>query len=138
MPYGASSISTKQEGWSQRSGRGHQRRWSWSRVPPCGVLSEVRGTTGRRNVLDAEQSIIFGNALTTSRSTSLDLTSAEGNDEVSDDGVFSFTRSVRNHDAPTIRLRQLSTMGTPFSSRSHFSDGWKPTPGWTQRWSRSG
>ena len=77
----------------------------------------MRGETGRWNVLDAEESIIFGNALTASRSTSLDLTSAEGNDEVGDDGVLSFTRSVRNHDTPPIRLGQLSTVGTPFSSR---------------------
>jgi len=75
------------------------------------------------NVLDAEESIIFGNTLTAGRSTSLDLTGAKGNDEVGDDGVLGLTRPVRNHDTPTVRLRQLSTVKTPFSSRSRFPVG---------------
>ena len=36
------SISTKPEGLGQHSGRGHQRSWSWSQVPPWITLSKVR------------------------------------------------------------------------------------------------
>jgi hypothetical protein len=89
------------------------------------MLSKARGETKCWNVLDAEQSIILGNTLTTSRSTSLDLSSAEGNDEVGDDGVLGLTRSVRDHDTPTVGLRQLSTVKIPFSSRVRFPGGRK-------------
>ena len=65
----------------------------------------MRGETERRNVLDAEQSIILGNTLTTGRSTGLNLTSAEGNDEVSDDSVLGLTGPVRDHHTPAVRLR---------------------------------
>lgn len=100
-----SSISTELVGWGQRSGRGHQRSWSWNRVPPWSVLSKVRVETEYWNVLDAEESIIFGDTLTTSRSTGLDLAGTEGNDEVSNYSVLGLTRPVRDHHAPTVGLR---------------------------------
>jgi len=83
-------------------------------------VSKAREETKSWNALYAEQSIVFGNTLTTSRSTSLDLTSAKGNDEIGDNGVLSLTRSVRDHDTPTVGLRQLSTVTISFSSRGFF------------------
>jgi len=78
----------------------------------AGTQAAVTGVTtvGTEFLLDAKQSIILGNALTTSRSTSLDLTGTEGNDKVGNDRVLCLTRSVRDHDTPVVRLRQLSSL----------------------------
>ena len=76
-----------------------------------------------RDALNAEQSIVFGDTLTTSGGTSFDLSRAEGNDEVSDDRVLCLARSVRDHDTPAVTLRELSTVKIPFSSRIRFHVG---------------
>ena len=86
-------------------------------------MSKVWGETKYWNVLDAEQSIVLGNTLTTSRSASLDLPGAESNGKVGNDSVLGLTRSVRDHDTPTVGLRQLSAVKIPFSLRIRFPDG---------------
>jgi hypothetical protein len=61
------------------------------------------------NALNAEESVVLGNTLTSGRSTSLDLANTESDSEVSNDGVLSLSTAVRDHDTPAIRLRELST-----------------------------
>lgn len=63
-----------------------------------------------RNVLDAEKSIVLGDTLAARRSTRLNLADAQGDDQIGDKGVLSFTRSVRDHDAPSVALSELSTV----------------------------
>ena len=101
-------------------------------------MNERRGETRSWDALDAEESIVLSNTFTTSGGTSLDLSSAEGNDEISDDGVLGLTGSVRDHDTPAIRLRQLSTVKPHFRLRVHSTNGQKPTPEWIQRSFRFG
>lgn len=56
---------------------------------------------------NADELVVLASAFTTARSTSLDLTTTETNDEVSDVDVFSFTRAVRDHDGPATSLAGL-------------------------------
>ena len=60
--------------------------------------------------LDAKKSVVLGDTLATGRRTGLDLTDTKSNNEVRNDRVLSLTRAVRDHDAPAVRLRELSTM----------------------------
>ena len=73
------------------------------------------------NALDAEESVVFGNTLTTSRGTSLDLPSTKSDYEIGDDGVLGLTGSVRDHNTPVAGRRELSTV-VSFSPRSCFSN----------------
>ena len=60
--------------------------------------------------LDAEQLVVLRHTLRASRSTSLDLSGTQSDNEVGDDGVLSLTAAVRDHDTPAIRLCQLRTV----------------------------
>jgi len=56
---------------------------------------------------------VLGNTLATSRGTRLDLTRTEGDNQVSDDGVFRLTRSMGDHHTPAVTLRKLGTASHP-------------------------
>lgn len=66
----------------------------------------------KRDVLDAKKSIVLGDTLAASGSTSLDLTNTEGDDEVGNNSVLSLTATVGDHDTPTIRLSKLRTVSS--------------------------
>ena len=63
-----------------------------------------------RHVLDAEEGVVLGNTLRTSRSTGLDLSDAKSDDQVSNECVLGFTTTVGNHDTPAVGLRELGTV----------------------------
>eukprot|EP01084_Bolivina_argentea_P292679 503225_1 len=58
-------------------------------------------------LLDAQELVVLGSALATAGGTGLDLTAAQGDDEISDVGVLGLTRAVRDHDGPALGLAQL-------------------------------
>lgn len=62
-----------------------------------------------QDVLDAQQSVVLGDTLTACGGTSLDLARSKSDDKVSDEGVLGLSATVRNHDAPAVGLRELST-----------------------------
>lgn len=86
--------------------------------------------------LDTKQSVVLGNTFATRGSTSLDLTNTESDDEVGNDSVLRLTTSVRDHDAPTVRLGELSA--TPESVRKSQRALKRRTLGWIQRWYQFG
>ena len=61
-------------------------------------------------VLNAKERVVLRDTLATRGRASLDLTDAESDDEVRDHGVLGLARTVRDHDTPAVRLRELSTM----------------------------
>ena len=63
------------------------------------VGTSVDGLAAER-LLDAEDLVELGKTLRTGRSTSLDLASAETDDDVSNGDILSLTRTVGNHDTP--------------------------------------
>lgn len=73
-----------------------------------GVVTEL--------LLDTEDLVELGETLRTGRSTGLDLTSAETDDDVSDGNILSLTGAVGNHDTP------VSTEGV-LGSLNSLSDG---------------
>jgi hypothetical protein len=85
------------------------RRTSTGKLFSVKDINKENTSSKYSNVLDAEQCVIFGNTLASCGSTSLDLTNTKSNGKVSNDSVFSLTATMRDHDAPTIRLRELST-----------------------------
>ena len=58
-------------------------------------------------LLDTEKLVVLGDTLGTARSTSLDLTGAETDGEVGNVGGLGLTGTVRGHDTPAVRLREL-------------------------------
>ena len=67
-----------------------------------GVVAEL--------LLDAEDLVELGSALRAARGTSLDLTSAETNDNVSDGDILGLTGAVGDHDAPVGSVGVLSSL----------------------------
>ena len=51
-------------------------------------------------LLNAQQLIVLAQTLGAARGTSLDLTSFEADDKISNEGVFSLARAMRDHDTP--------------------------------------
>ena len=60
------------------------------------VLTSVDGVTLTEFFFDTEKLVILGKTFGTARSTSLDLTSTETNNEVSNSGILSFTFKESN------------------------------------------
>lgn len=58
-------------------------------------------------LLNTKDLVELGKALGTGRSTSLDLSGTESNDDVGDGHVLGLTRTVRDHDAPAGSVRVL-------------------------------
>ena len=76
--------------------------------------------------LDAKKSVVLGDTLATSRSTSLDLSNAKGNNKVGNDGVLRLTTTVRDHDTPAVRLCELRTvkgLGISEDSQQTYTSG---------------
>ena len=63
---------------------------------------------GAEIFFDSEDLVVLGESLGSARGTSLDLASLETDDQIGDEGVFSFARSVGDHDAPAGIHRHLS------------------------------
>mmetsp|Transcript_16004 Transcript_16004/g.36548 ORF Transcript_16004/g.36548 Transcript_16004/m.36548 type:complete len:126 (+) Transcript_16004:877-1254(+) len=59
-------------------------------------------------LLNTHELVVLSSPLSTARSSGLDLSSCEANNEVSNGGVLSLTRSVRDHDAPALFLAHLA------------------------------
>lgn len=72
------------------------------------VLTSVDGVTLTELFFDTEKLVILGKTFGTTRSTSLDLTSTETDNEISNGGILSFTGTVRDHDTPAGSLRVKS------------------------------
>lgn len=62
------------------------------------------------NILDAQKGVVLRDALAPCGCTSLDLADTESNGKVGDDSVLGLTTSVGDHDTPSIRLCELSTV----------------------------
>ena len=60
--------------------------------------------------LNAEEGVVLRDTLGPGGSTGLDLASAEGDDQVSNQSAFGLTAAVRDHDTPAVGLRELSTV----------------------------
>ena len=60
------------------------------------VLTSVDGVTLTELFFDTEKLVILGKTFGTTRSTSLDLTSTETDNEISNGGILSFTYKKRN------------------------------------------
>lgn len=91
-------------------------------------------------VLNAKQSIIFGNPFATSGGASFDLTETESNDKISNDSVLCFTTAVRDHDTPIVGLGELSTKRgiSVEESCEKGNDESLRTPEWIRKWFQSG
>lgn len=63
------------------------------------VLASVDSVVAQL-LLDTEDLVELGKTLGTGRSTSLDLTGAETNDNVGNGDILGLTGAVRNHDTP--------------------------------------
>jgi hypothetical protein len=63
------------------------------------------------DALNTKQRIVLRHTLRPCWCASLDLPCAERYDEVGNDGVLSLTAPVGDHDAPTVRLRELCAGG---------------------------
>jgi hypothetical protein len=74
------------------------------------VLTSVDGVTLTKFFLNTEKLVVLGKTLRTARSTSLDLTSTETDNEISNGGIFGFTGTVRDHDTPTGGLGVKSSL----------------------------
>jgi hypothetical protein len=59
---------------------------------------------------DSQQLVQLSQSFGSSWSTSLDLTSSQTDNQVSNESVFSFTRSVGNHNTPVGSERVLSSL----------------------------
>jgi hypothetical protein len=73
------------------------------------VVSSVDGVVTEL-LLDTEDLVELGKTLRSGRSTGLDLSSAETNDDVSNGDIFSLTRAVRDHDTPSGTKGVLSSL----------------------------
>ena len=69
-------------------------------------------------LLDTQKLVVLAKTLRAAWGTSLDLTSLQADDQISDKGVLSLARSVGNHDAPLGREGHLS--GLSFRCRLYF------------------
>lgn len=85
-------------------------------------------------LLDTKELVILGHALRTSRSASLDLASAERDDEVGDESVLGLTGAVGDHDTPTVTLAELSAMRVRCFRCVEFGIEWKGSR--TLEWTR--
>jgi len=59
---------------------------------------------------DTDESVVLGNTFGSARSTSLNFSYTQRDDEVRDGCIFGLTRSVGNHDTPSIGLSELSSL----------------------------
>ena len=75
-------------------------------------MSDKNDHKREKDALNAEKSVVLGDTLATSRSTSLDLSNAKGNNKVGNDGVLRLTTTVGDHDTPAVRLSKLRTIST--------------------------
>ena len=102
-------------------------------------ISERQKRATRKHVLNAEKLVVLGHTLATGRCTSLDLAGTKGDDEVGDDGVLGLAGTVRDHDTPAVRLRELGTEGLGELSAEIRDGTWRElTPEWTRRSCRFG
>lgn len=62
------------------------------------------------NVLNAEQCVVFGDTFASCWGTSLDLTNTKGDSKVGNDGIFSLTTAMGDHNTPAVGLGELSTV----------------------------
>lgn len=69
--------------------------------------SIVRMNEHTELLLDTEDLVELGETLRTSGGTSLDLSSSQTNDDVSDSDILSLTRAVGHHDTPSSTERIL-------------------------------
>ena len=76
----------------------------------CGFspVGTSKDGVGAEIFFDSENLVVLGESLGSARSASLDLASLETDDQIGDEGVFSFARSVGDHDAPAGIHRHLS------------------------------
>ena len=76
---------------------------------PLGVSESHAGEFGRaaQFLLDAQELVVLGGALATTRRARLDLTRAQTDGEIGNVVVLGFSRTVRGHDAPSILFGQL-------------------------------
>jgi hypothetical protein len=58
--------------------------------------------------LDSKDLVVLCKSIRSTRSTTLDLAGTKSDDEVSDEGVFCLSTSMRNHDAPTCLLGHVA------------------------------
>lgn len=79
------------------------------------------GDKEEKYLLDPKKSIVLGNTLATGGCTSLDLASSQCNNEVSDHGVLGLTRTMGDHDTPTVGLRELGTVKVIITSAHYAS-----------------
>jgi hypothetical protein len=64
------------------------------------VASGIRGVFSEL-FFDSKQLVVLGESLRSARSSSLDLQSSQSNSQVSNVGIFRFSRSVGGHHAPS-------------------------------------
>ncbi|GIX61506.1 uncharacterized protein BcabD6B2_09410 [Babesia caballi] len=88
------------------TGRNRQKR----SVTAAAERSAGVAGTGTKLLLNADELVVLGVALTAAGSASLDLAGAKGNDKVSNEGVLRLTRPVRNHDTPLVGVTQQASV----------------------------
>lgn len=84
------------------------------------VMSGV-DSVGSELFFDTEKLVVLGQTLRAARSSSLDLSGSESDHKIRDEGVLSFSRSVRDHDSPSVGTRELGSLDR-FSNRSDLVD----------------
>lgn len=65
-------------------------------------------SSGPELLLDSEDLVVLGESVGSAGSSTLDLTSAETDDQVSNEVIFSLTGSVRDHDTPSCLLGHVA------------------------------
>ncbi|GMT15290.1 hypothetical protein PFISCL1PPCAC_6587, partial [Pristionchus fissidentatus] len=70
------------------------------------LLSGVDGVSSQL-LLDTQKLVVLGESLRSAGGASLDLSSRQSNNEISNERVLGLTRSVRHHDSPSILAGQL-------------------------------
>ncbi len=73
------------------------------------VLSSIDRVASKL-LFDTKQLVVLGQTLGAARSSGLDLTSAETDNNVGNGEVLSLTRAVRDHDAPTRLLGENGSL----------------------------
>jgi len=56
-------------------------------------------------LFDAQQLVVFGKAFGTAGSTRFDFSGSQANHQISNEGIFGLSRSVRDHHTPACSLR---------------------------------
>jgi hypothetical protein len=77
-------------------------------------MSELLPVWMHLDLLDTQQRVVLCDSFAPGGRTGLDLSDAESDGQVSDDGVLCFTTSVGDHDAPAVGLCELSTRGQTY------------------------